>query len=72
MLKAGTEEAQGTPPHRQELFLLGEEGAEGAGNGEPLSDDDEVVAACTVVLCVRPAAGEYCCGEPFRVHGSNL
>jgi hypothetical protein len=49
-LKAEIKETEGTPSHRQELFVL-EEGSE-----EPLSDDFEIEAACTVALCVKPEA----------------
>ena len=53
-LKAEIEEAEGALRHRQELFML-VEGAE-EGSEEPLSDDFEIEAACTVALCVRPEA----------------
>ena len=53
-LKAEIEETEGTPSHQQELFML----VKGVGEGseEPLSDDFEIEAACTVALCVRPEA----------------
>jgi hypothetical protein len=53
-LKAEIEEAEGASRHRQELFML-VEGAD-EGSEEPLSDDFEIEAACTVALCVRPEA----------------
>ena len=51
-LKAEIEEAEGALRHRQELFMLAE-GAE-EGSEEPLSDDFEIKATCTVALCVKP------------------
>ena len=53
-LKAEIKETEGTPSHRQELFML-DEGAED-GSEEPLSDDLEIESACTVALCVKPEA----------------
>ena len=50
--EAEIEEAEGALRYRQELFML-VEGAED-GSEEPLSDDFEIEAACTVALCVKP------------------
>jgi len=50
-LKAEIEETEGASRGRQELFML-VEGAED-GSEEPLSDDFEIEAACTVALCVK-------------------
>ena len=53
-LKEEIGEAEGALRYRQELFMV-VEGAED-GSEEPLSDDFEVKAACTVALCVKPEA----------------
>ena len=64
-LRAETEETEGASRYRQELFMP-VEGSED-GSEEPLWDDFEIEAACTVTLCVRPeeewewdAASDHC------------
>ena len=55
-LKAEIEEAEGTPVHRQDLFVLCAEAEK--GSEIPLLDSVVIVEACTVALCVAVEPGE--------------
>ena len=51
-LKAQIEDQQGTPAHRQELFVLGgSDLADALGESEALADDSVIREACAVALC---------------------
>ena len=55
-LKAEIEEVEGTPVHRQDLFVLLAEAEK--GSEIPLSDSFVLAEACTVALCVAVEPGE--------------
>ena len=55
-LKAEIEEADGTPVHRQDLFVLCAEAEK--GSEVPLLDSVVIAEDCTVALCVAVAPGE--------------
>ena len=55
-LKAEIEEVDGTPVHRQDLFVLCAEAEK--GSEVPLLDSFVVTEACTVALCVAVEPGE--------------
>ena len=58
LLKSETEEAEGTPACRQDLFVLrvGEAAAE-EGSAVPLADDFVISESCTIALCVAVEPG---------------
>ena len=55
-LKAEIEEVEGTPVHRQDLFVLCAEAEK--GSEVPLLDSFVIAEACTVALCVAVEPGE--------------
>ena len=66
VLKSEIKEAEGIPVHRQDLFVLsaatkGKGKAGGQGSEEPLAEDFEIEADCTVALCVGSTQGKVFC-----------
>ena len=56
-LKAEIEEVEGTPIHRQDLFVLCAEAEKG---GEvPLSDSFVILESCTIALCIAIEPGRH-------------